>query len=114
MSVSPISPAAAADPAVLLVLLPPTGGAAGQPQQAALRALQHRLGPAIRVLKIDEASHPTVVRSFRATELPACVLVRRGIELWRQPGLPEGEELAALLLSKLAAPPVPVPDVSAA
>lgn len=93
---------AATDTAVLLVLLPVAAEAAPPATLARLEALQRQLQPAIRVLKIDEASHPAVVRSFRAAELPACVLVRQGVELWRQPGLPDGEQLAVLLLSKLA------------
>lgn len=91
-----------ADETVLLVLLP----AAGAPLQlpaGGLEQLQQRLGTAIRVLKIEETKHPTVVRSFHAAGLPAYVLVRRGIELWRQPGLPTAET-AAELLGKLAEP----------
>ncbi|GAA4495926.1 hypothetical protein GCM10023172_08490 [Hymenobacter ginsengisoli] len=79
--------------AVLLVLLPP----AETSHPADLGALQQRLGPAVRVLTIDEASHPAVVRSFGPPQLPTCVLVRQGVELWRQQGLPEVEALAALL-----------------
>jgi hypothetical protein len=82
-------------PAVLLVLVP-----AGQlPTPAQLDALQRRLGPAVRVLRIDEATHPAVVRSFAVAQLPACVLVREGVELWRQPGWPESEALVASLLA---------------
>ncbi len=80
--------------AVLLVLLPPAAAGEGLPTaftSTAIRALQRRLGPAIRVLKIDEASHPAVVRSFGPPALPACVLVRQGVELWRHQGLPEAE-----------------------
>jgi hypothetical protein len=47
---------------------------------------------------VDEASHPAVVRSFATPALPACVLVRRGVELWRQQGLPDNEASVALLL----------------
>jgi hypothetical protein len=91
-----------ADPAVLLVLLPPGSvGAARSTSLAALTRLQQQLGSAIRVLKIDEASHPAVVRSFQAPELPAFVLVRQGVELWRQQGLPEGDTIVPQLLSKL-------------
>jgi len=94
-----------ADPAVLLVLLPPAASGADRQARAAthtaLGALQRKLGSAIRVLKIDEASNPTVVRSFGATQLPAFVLVRKGVELWRQQGLPEGEAIVPLLLSKV-------------
>ena len=95
------SPAASA--AVLLVLLPPVGTA--QPVRAAtlaaLQALQQQLGSTIRVLTVDEGSHPVVVNSFAPADLPAFVLVQRGVELWRQPGLPEGETIVAQLLSKL-------------
>jgi len=90
------------DTAVLLVLLPlglrgeMTGEAART--TASLRALQGRLGAAIRVLRIDEASHPAVVHSFGPPQLPACVLVRRGVELWRSQGLPEDDAVVEALL----------------
>ena len=88
---------------MLLVLLPPVGTA---PQVraatlAALAALQREVGPAIRVLTVDELSHPSVVHSFHATDLPCFVLMRQGVELWRHGGLPEGEGIVLLLLSKL-------------
>ncbi|MCC3155170.1 thioredoxin [Hymenobacter sp. BT770] len=91
--------------AVLLVLLPPdsTTQAPVEPGiRAALRSLQDQLGSSIRVLTIDEASHPAVVRSFGLDELPACVLVRQGVELWRQQGLPAEDGLASTLLSKVS------------
>ncbi|PJJ59889.1 thioredoxin [Hymenobacter chitinivorans] len=91
--------------AVLLVLLPAVG--AVRPAPAALQALQRQLGSAVRVLRVEEARHPAVVRSFAATELPALVLVQQGVELWRHQGLPTDEALAPLLLSKLR-PTVPV------
>ena len=85
--------APAADAAVLLVLLPPVGTA--RPVRAAtlaaMLALQQQLGNIIQVLSVDEDSHPAVVRSFQPADLPAFVLVRQGVELWRQQGLPEGE-----------------------
>ena len=88
---------------MLLVLLPPVGTA---PQVraatlAALAALQRELGAAIRVLTVDELSHPSVVHSFDATDLPCFVLVRQGVELLRRGGLPEGEAIVPLLLEKL-------------
>ncbi|NVO31930.1 thioredoxin [Hymenobacter lapidiphilus] len=85
---------------VLLVLLPPAvAGQAPALSIGALRALQARLGPGVRVLRVDEASHPTVVRSFsgQPATLPACVLVRQGVELWRQSGLPQAEIIEARL-----------------
>ncbi|MET4075925.1 thioredoxin [Hymenobacter sp. UYCo722] len=104
-------PSPAAEAAVLLVLLPAVGTA---PQvragtRAMLAALQRELGPSIRVLTVDETSHPSVVRSFDATDLPAFVLMRHGAELWRQQGLPEGEITAAVLLSKLDVLPAEAP-----
>lgn len=85
-------------PAVLLVLVP--AGRAGQlPTPAQLDDLQRQLGPAVRVLRLDETAHAAVVRSFAVAQLPACVLVREGIELWRQPGWPESDALVASLLS---------------
>ena len=97
------TPVLPADAAMLLVLLPPVGTA---PQVrlatlAALAALQQQLGPAVRVLTVDEVSHPSVVHSFHATDLPCFVLVRQGVELLRQGGLPEGEAIVPLLLDKL-------------
>lgn len=85
---------------MLLVLLPPAvAGQAPALSLGALRALQARLGPTVRVLRVDEASHPTVVHSFsgQPAALPACVLVRQGVELWRQPGLPQADAIEARL-----------------
>lgn len=93
------TPSLLAEAAVLLVLLPNT--AAGLAALAALDALQQQLGTAIRVLPIDEISYPTVVDSFDGRGLPAFVLLQHGVELWHQQGLPEGERMAELLLSKL-------------
>ncbi|AMJ64013.1 hypothetical protein AXW84_00160 (plasmid) [Hymenobacter sp. PAMC 26628] len=64
----------------------------------ALDGLQRQLGTAIKVLPVDAADHPAVVHSFDVQDLPTCVLLRHGVELWRQPGLPDGAGLAALLL----------------
>ena len=106
---SAILPLLPAHPAMLLVLLPTVG--AGVEQESPLvrsatnlllKGLQLKLGTAIRVLKVDEATHPGVVRAFDGRGVPAFVLLRDGAELWRQQGLPEGEPMAALLLSKLA------------
>ncbi|SOD93382.1 thioredoxin family protein [Spirosoma fluviale] len=50
-------------------------------------SLQNLLGEAVRILKIDELSHPEVVQSFGITQTPSFVLVRQGTEIWRQVGL---------------------------
>jgi hypothetical protein len=95
-------------PAMLLVLLPTVG--LGNQQETPpgreatvllLRSLQLELGTAIRVLRVDEDSHPAVVRAFDSRGVPAFVLLRDGVELYRQQGLPVGAQMAALLLSKL-------------
>lgn len=106
---SAILPLLPAHPAMLLVLLPTVGAGAEQETSLVrsatnllLKGLQLKLGTAIRVLKVDEATHPGVVRAFDGRGVPAFVLLRDGAELWRQQGLPEGEPMAALLLSKLA------------
>ena len=98
MPLSTLSPLLPPDTAVLLVLVPRCGVAGEAHTNTLLRLLQGRLGAAIRVLKIDEDSHPAVVRSFGPPPLPACVLVRQGVELWRLHGLPEDDSIVSTLL----------------
>jgi len=98
-----VPPPVLPDTAVLLVLLPvgPLGQAADAPlPSAALQTLQARLGSAVRVLKVDAATHPAVVRSFDLPTLPACVLMRQGVELWRQQGLPDDDAGIEALLTR--------------
>ncbi|WBA44149.1 thioredoxin family protein [Hymenobacter canadensis] len=106
---SSILPLLPVHPAMLLVLLPSVGPGTRQETPLVrsatnllLKSLQVQLGAAIRILKVDEASHPGVVQAFDGRGVPAFVLLRDGAELWRQQGLPEGEPMAALLLSKVA------------
>ncbi|SFP94897.1 thioredoxin family protein [Hymenobacter arizonensis] len=103
-----ILPLLPAHPAMLLVLLPTVGAGVQQDTllsrnatNVLLKDLQAALGPAIRVLKVDAATHPGVVKAFDGRGVPAFVLLRDGEELWRQQGLPEGALMAALLLCKL-------------
>ncbi|OGX87314.1 hypothetical protein [Hymenobacter coccineus] len=105
---STILPLLPAHPAMLLVMLPTVGPGLRQETALArtatnllLKGLQAELGTAIRVLKVDETSHPAVVYAFDGHGVPAFVLLRGGVELYRQQGLPEGAPLAALLLRKL-------------
>lgn len=114
---STILPLLPVHPAMLLVLLPTVGHGAAQETPGArtitnslLKELQAELGTAIRVLKVDEGTHPGVVRAFDGRGVPAFVLLRDGAELWRQQGLPEGEPMAALLLRKLAEAPTAAED----
>ena len=95
---------------MLLVLLPTVGPGATQETQLTratnnrlLNSLQLQLGTTVRVLRVDAVTHPAVVHAFDGWGVvPAFVLLRDGEEVYRQQGLPEGEPLAALLLSKLA------------
>jgi hypothetical protein len=106
---STILPLLPTHPAMLLVLLPIVSPGIQQETPLVrsatnllLQGLQLELGTAIRILKVDEATHPAVVQAFDGRGGPAFVLLRDGAELWRQQGLPEGAPMAALLLSKLA------------
>ncbi|MGI4735713.1 MAG: hypothetical protein ACRYG7_11100 [Janthinobacterium lividum] len=91
--------------AVLLVLLPLVATGIARQVRATTRAmldgLQLRLGTTIQILVVEEENNPDVVRSFRVTGLPTFLLLRQGIELWRQPGLPEGEFIVEQLLRRL-------------
>jgi hypothetical protein len=90
--------------AVLLVMLPPPMQARGTASCAAtadLATLQQQIGSAVQVLLVDETTYPTVVHSFAPTQLPTCVLVYQGVELWRQPGLPTAHDVVAALHSKV-------------
>ena len=82
--------------AVLLIFFMPLA-LDSHAQRASLTALanslQTRLGNRVRVLRIDEANHPDVVRSFAITQPPTFVLIRRGVELWRQVGLSDENTL---------------------
>ncbi|GAB2583646.1 thioredoxin domain-containing protein [Spirosoma areae] len=88
--------------AVLLIFMPHKW--ADHRQQASLTALADSLkvqfGGLLRVLRIDEATHPDVVRSFAIIQTPAFVLVRRGIELWRHEGMAD-ESTFMLLIERL-------------
>lgn len=111
MSAFPIPPSLPNDEAPVLLVLLPTVPAAFAAQAwtvttAMLNLLQTQLGAAIRVIRIDAASHPAVVRSFHGHDLPAFVLLKHGIEVWRQQGLPKGESIVAALLSR--AQPTPI------
>ena len=118
MPVFPISPPLPNDEAPVLLVLLPTVSAGDAAQAwtvttAMLNLLQARLGAAIRVIRIDAASHPAVVRSFYGQDLPAFVLLKHGIEVWRQQGLPEGESIVAELLNKALPTSVQAPVAQA-
>ena len=84
------------------MMLPPPARLT-QPQgisAADLATLQSQLGPAVRVLRIDEASYPAILSSFAPAQLPTSVLMHHGVELWRRPGLPDAAEIDALLVGR--------------
>lgn len=56
-------------------------------------SLQRQFGSLLRVIRVDDATHPDVVHSFDITQTPAFVLVRQGIELWRQVGMSDEAKL---------------------
>jgi thioredoxin-like negative regulator of GroEL len=99
----------AARSAVLLIFFMPPE-AINRHQRAALTALadaiQTGLGSLVRVLRVDEATHPDVVQSFAITQTPAFVLLRRGVELWRQQGLSDEATLIGLIRALLTVEPV--------
>ena len=90
--------------AVLLVFFMPSERT-NTAQRAALTTLAHsvqrQLGGLVRVQRIDEADHPDVVQSFAITQLPAFVLIRRGVELWRQQGLSDEATLVQSIRRQL-------------
>lgn len=68
---------------------------------AVANSLQEHLADVLRVLSIDKDRHPDVFRSFDITHTPTFVLVRQGIELWRQVGLQDAATLAELIRTLL-------------
>ena len=95
--------------AVLLIFFMPSDRI-NRPQWVALTALadsiQAQLGSLVRVLCIDEDGHPDVVQTFAITQTPTFVLLRRGVELWRQQGLSDEATLVELVRGALADGPV--------
>ena len=91
--------------AVLLVFMPPEGTDRQLRHSLVvlIDSLSHQLGGAMRVLKIDETTHPEVVRSFDIRHLPAFVMVRQGVELWRYEGVADEETLTQASQRWLAA-----------
>ncbi|MFD2933480.1 thioredoxin family protein [Spirosoma flavum] len=55
------------------------------------------LNPTVRIMRVSEATHPEVVRSFGFTSLPAFVLLQQGVELWRYSGPIDSDELVCQL-----------------
>ena len=85
--------------AILLVFVPLER--ADRQQRASLTALtnllQEHLGGLLRIIRIDETTNPDVVQSFSVTHVLTFVLVRQGIELWRQEGLSDETPFVRLI-----------------
>ena len=104
MPVYPIAPPLLADEALVLLVLLPT-----VPADLAAQARTATTTLNLLQTQLAAANHPAVVRSFDGKGLPAFVLLKHGIEVGRQQGLPEGESIVAELLSKALPTPVQVP-----
>jgi thioredoxin-like negative regulator of GroEL len=93
--------------AVMLVFLPPASSPDLLQQRTILsqliEALQQQFDGRVRLLKIDETTHPEVVRSFSVNAFPTFVLVQQGVELWRQEGLSPDEHTSLLLSEQMNA-----------
>ena len=93
----------ARSPVLLIFFMPSV--LTNQPERASLLALadalQVQLSGLVRVLRIDEDIHSDVARSFAITKTPAFVLVRRGVELWRQEGISDEDTLVGLIKGML-------------
>ena len=102
--------------AVLLCFMPDVSvrqQAAEHPTlNAVMSQLQKRLPPSVRMLRIDEAAHPEVVKSFNVIELPAFVLVRQGVEQWRREGVKAVRDVASMPDFAQESPPVTNRDLS--
>jgi len=93
----PIKPILIPARTVVLLIFMPSAPMVHQQRDnltALAESLQTQLGSQIRVLHIDQATHPEVVQSFAITQTPAFVLVRQGVEIWRQEGLTDDVALS--------------------
>lgn len=99
--IKPVEAKSVPEAAVLLVLLPSLARHPAALSATDVTLLQHHLGPAVQVLRIDEGTYPMVVRSFLPLQLPACVLLRQGVELWRQERIASTQQLVPTILAKV-------------
>ncbi|GAB3949568.1 hypothetical protein GCM10028805_26030 [Spirosoma harenae] len=59
-------------------------------------SLQKQFGEQVRILKIEQDALPEVFQGFAVTHIPTLVLIRMGIERWRQVGMPDKTLLTQL------------------
>ena len=88
---------------LLIFFIPSTR--TNQSSRAALAALadamEAQLAGLVRLLRIDENHQSDVAQSFAVTKTPTFVLLRRGVELWRQEDFSEAPTLVELIRDKL-------------
>ncbi|WP_461089640.1 thioredoxin domain-containing protein [Spirosoma gilvum] len=70
-----------------------------------LDTLRSVLRPQVQIMQVNESSHPEIVRSFGITSLPAFVLLKRGLELWRYTGPIDNSDLFNQLHTQLIETP---------
>lgn len=71
-------------------------------------ALQRQFGQTLRILKIDNVSHPEVMASFGVSQSPTFVLVQKGAEIWRQEGVSDFDQLLVSLQDKVDSLPAEI------
>ncbi|UFH55927.1 co-chaperone YbbN [Spirosoma sp. KNUC1025] len=62
------------------------------------------ISPAVQIIRVSEAAHPEVVRSFEIRSLPTLILLKRGQELWRYSGAIDNPELLHQLGNQMEQP----------
>lgn len=87
MNLNDISPLIVPAKAAVLLVFMPTNRKQQETFTKLINSLHDFLDGSLRILQLDEATHPEVVRSFDITHLPAFVLIRQGVELWRHEGM---------------------------
>ena len=92
---------------VLLVFTP--AASVHQPEvDRLLEQARSGLNPTLQIMRVSETTHPEVVRSFGFSALPAFVLLRQGLELWRYSGPIDSPGLFSELNSQLQQTCLPI------
>lgn len=60
---------------------------------ALIDSIHRHFADQINLLRIDPIQHPSVASSFHVAQSPTFILLRQGVELWRQTGLPHEDIL---------------------
>lgn len=84
--VTPSPSLTAAYPLPILLVFIPVVTAQDVDLAGLLEMVRSGVDSRIRVMQVNEATHPEVVQSFSFRSLPALALVREGEELWQHTG----------------------------